>query len=147
MKYNSVFYYLCCLLIAPIGYAAVNSFTTTLKETSFVNAKEITDTVPKPVVVHTNAVMNITSTTAECTFTLITNGIKVTAFGVCISKSSGPTIANQKYSVEKGGIGTSFRSVITGLTPVLKYYIRAYATYTTGTVYGNELSFTTLRPK
>ena len=40
--------------------------------------------------------------------------------------------------------GTSFTSNITGLTTYTKYYVRAYATNSTGTGYGNELSFTTL---
>jgi len=43
------------------------------------------------------------------------------------------------------GTGTgTYTSSITGLTPSTKYYIRAYATNSSGTGYGNILSFTTL---
>jgi hypothetical protein len=42
------------------------------------------------------------------------------------------------------GSGTgSFTSNITGLTPDSTYYVRAYATSSAGTVYGNEFTFTT----
>ncbi len=42
------------------------------------------------------------------------------------------------------GIGSgTFASNITGLTPDTKYYIRAYATNSAGTAYGNEVSVTT----
>lgn len=36
-------------------------------------------------------------------------------------------------------------SNITGLNPGTKYYVRAYATNSVGTAYGNELNFTSLR--
>ena len=38
----------------------------------------------------------------------------------------------------------TFQSSITGLSPNTTYYLRAYATNSQGTGYGNELSFTTL---
>ena len=52
-----------------------------------------------------------------------------------------PTIAN---STTNNGTGTgSFTSSITGLTANTIYYVRAYATNSVGTVYGNQVSFTT----
>jgi uncharacterized protein (TIGR02145 family) len=45
------------------------------------------------------------------------------------------------------GIGTGvFTSTLTGLTASTLYYVRAYATNSVGTAYGNEVSFTTLAP-
>lgn len=76
----------------------------------------------------------------------ITNdgGSPVTARGVCYNTSPNPTIAN---SIVAGGTGTgSFISNITGLASVTTYYVRAYATNTAGTSYGNELSFITGTP-
>ena len=68
-------------------------------------------------------------------------GIPVIARGVCWSTSSGPTTANSKTT---NGSGTGiFSSNITVLTANTTYYIRAYATNSSGTAYGNELIFTT----
>ena len=66
----------------------------------------------------------------------------VTARGVCWSTAQNPTIAN---SHTNDGSGTGpFVSNITGLTANTLYYIRAYATNSIGTSYGNQLIFTTL---
>ena len=61
--------------------------------------------------------------------------------GVCWSTSSNPTISNS-YMSSGTGAG-SFTAKITGLTPQTKYYVRAYATTSLGTVYGDQVSFTT----
>lgn len=64
--------------------------------------------------------------------------------GVCWSTAQNPTITDSK-TVDGSGDG-SFSSEITGLIPNTKYYVRAYATNSKGTEYGNEISFTTLKP-
>ncbi|MFZ4726543.1 MAG: formylglycine-generating enzyme family protein, partial [Paludibacter sp.] len=57
------------------------------------------------------------------------------------STSSSPTITNSKTT---DGIGTgTFTSSLTGLTAGTTYYLRAYATNSAGTGYGNEQVFTT----
>ena len=73
----------------------------------------------------------------------ITNdfGNAISARGVCWSTSSNPTTANSK-TIESGTTG-SFTSNITGLNANTLYYVRAYATNTSGTAYGAEVSFTT----
>jgi hypothetical protein len=68
-------------------------------------------------------------------------GGTVTARGVCWSTTTGPTIASTKSS-DGTGTGT-FISNLTGLAPNTIYYVRAYATNSTGTGYGQEHSFTT----
>lgn len=77
----------------------------------------------------------------------ITNagGADVTARGVCYSTKHNPTISDGK-TTDGNGTG-SFTSSITGLTGSTTYYVRAYATNSAGTGYGNELSFTTLTDK
>ena len=70
------------------------------------------------------------------------NGATVTARGVCWGTTQKPTIANSKTS-DGSGKGT-FTSLVTGLLPGTTYYIRAYATNSTGTSYGAELSLTTV---
>lgn len=66
---------------------------------------------------------------------------EVTARGVCWSTNPKPTISNSK-TTDGNGIG-SFTSSITGLMPNTTYYVRAYATNSKGTSYGNQVSFTT----
>jgi hypothetical protein len=68
-------------------------------------------------------------------------GSSITARGVVWGTTSGPTIAGNK-TIDGTGTG-SFVSNLTGLTPSTTYYLRAYATNSSGTSYGNELSFTT----
>ncbi len=75
----------------------------------------------------------------------ITNdgGAAVLERGVCWSTNQNPTIIDSKI-VNGAGIG-GFTSSISGLTPNTTYYVRAYATNSVGTAYGNVMSFTTLK--
>ncbi len=69
-------------------------------------------------------------------------GSMVSARGVVYGTSSNPTLSNNFTS---NGTGTgSFTSVLSGLSPVTTYYVRAYATNGVGTSYGNEFVFTTI---
>ena len=69
-------------------------------------------------------------------------GLNVTARGVCWSTSTNPTVADS-HTTNGSGTG-SFSSSITGLSVSTTYYVRAYATTTAGTGYGEERTFTTL---
>lgn len=91
----------------------------------------------------TTAASAITQTTATSGGTSINaGGGTITAKGVCWSTSTNPTIANSNTN---NGTGTAnFTSSITGLLPNTTYYVRAYATNSAGTGYGNQISFTTL---
>lgn len=71
-------------------------------------------------------------------------GVDVTAKGVCWNTTGSPTIADSK-TVDGTGEG-QFSSVLTGLKQSQHYFIRAYATNSTGTGYGNTLEFTTQTP-
>ncbi|MEI6823367.1 MAG: FISUMP domain-containing protein [Bacteroidota bacterium] len=71
-------------------------------------------------------------------------GLQITARGVCWATLHNPTLADS-HSSESLGIG-SFTSNLTGLINNTVYYVRAYATNSAGTAYGNEVSFTTLPP-
>jgi len=66
----------------------------------------------------------------------------VTSRGVCWSTSQSPTTSNNIKQVD-GGTG-SFSTPINDLQPNTTYYVRAYATNSVGTAYGNENIFTTL---
>jgi endonuclease I len=68
-------------------------------------------------------------------------GAAITARGVCWSTSANPTTAN---SITNNGTGTgSYASSITGLAASTVYNVRAYATNSAGTSYGNNVTFTT----
>jgi uncharacterized protein (TIGR02145 family) len=69
-------------------------------------------------------------------------GAAITARGVCWSTSANPTIALTTKTIDGTGTG-AFTSNITGLSANTTYYVRAYATNSQGTAYGNEGSFTT----
>jgi uncharacterized protein (TIGR02145 family) len=69
-------------------------------------------------------------------------GVSITTRGVCWSTVQNPTVADN-HTTDGSGIG-SFTSNITGLSPLTKYYVRAYATNSAGIAYGGEISFTTV---
>ena len=68
-------------------------------------------------------------------------GATVTAYGVCWSVSQNPTI-DDSHTTDGAGIG-SFTSDMNCLSYATTYYVRAYATNSVGTVYGDQQSFTT----
>ncbi|MDD4712155.1 MAG: T9SS type A sorting domain-containing protein [Bacteroidales bacterium] len=95
-----------------------------------------------PPILTTITVSSITSTSAISGGNISSDGgASVTACGICWSTTPNPTIANSTTSDRTGSTG--FTSNITGLSPLTTYYIRAYATNSVGTAYGNEVSFIT----
>ncbi|MCX6253676.1 MAG: fibrobacter succinogenes major paralogous domain-containing protein [Bacteroidia bacterium] len=88
-------------------------------------------------------VTNITATTATSGGSITDEGSgTVIARGVCWNTSADPTVSDSK-TTENGG-SVAFTSNITQLTPNTTYYVRAYATNSAGTGYGNEIKFTTI---
>jgi uncharacterized protein (TIGR02145 family) len=70
-------------------------------------------------------------------------GLAITAKGVVWSTSPNPTVALATKTNNGGGI-EAFVSEITGLSLNTKYYVRAYATNSGTTGYGQQEEFTTL---
>ena len=92
--------------------------------------------------VATDTASNITSTSATCGGNVTSNGgAAVTARGVCWSLSQNPTVSGN-HTNDGTGIG-GFTSSLTGLTSGTTYYVRAFATNSVGTAYGNQVVFTT----
>jgi len=88
----------------------------------------------------TLAITDITPTSAKSGGDITaTGGADVTAKGVCWSTSQNPTILD--FVTDQGNNSSNYTSNITGLTAYATYYVRAYATNSKGTAYGNELSF------
>jgi len=68
-------------------------------------------------------------------------GETITEYGICWNTSTNPTISTNKTALGSGsGV---FTGSVTFLTPGTQYYIRAYATNSIGTAYGNEIVVTT----
>lgn len=121
----------------------VRAYATNSTETAYGNEVNFTTSqnVTMPTVT-TSQVTNITQTTATGGGNVTSDGnATVTARGICWSTSHNPTTSNSHTT---NGTGTgSFTSSMTGLTANTTYYVRAYATNSTGTAYGSEVSFTT----
>ncbi len=98
--------------------------------------------VPVPTVLTNISITNITSTSANCGGEVtLTGGSDVTVRGVCWGTNQNPTITGNKTN---DGVGTgAFSSLVTGLSPVTPYYLRAYSTNSSGTSYGSQINFTT----
>jgi uncharacterized protein (TIGR02145 family) len=68
-------------------------------------------------------------------------GDAITAKGVCWNTVGGPEISDNK--TVNGPGSADFESDLTGLMPNTNYFVRAYATNSVGTAYGNEVNFLT----
>ncbi len=119
----------------------VRAYATNSIGTSYGNEISFTTTATLPTLT-TTEVSSITGTTATSGGNITSDGgAAITAYGVCWSTSDNPTTADSKTT---DGAGTgAFTSSITGLTAGTMYYVRAYATNSAGTAYGNQQTFTT----
>ena len=93
--------------------------------------------------ISTTQISSIDTVTAKSGGNIFSEGSDpITARGVCWSRTTTPTIADNKTN---DGTGSgSFSSSIIGLTKGTYYAVRAYATNVNGTAYGQVESFTTL---
>ena len=123
----------------------VRAYATNENGTSYGEQKSFTtlQNIELPTVT-TAEVTDITQTTAVSGGNVTDDGgAAVTARGLCWSKDPNPTIDNSFIS---NGNGTgSFTIEISGLTSATTYYVRAYATNSEGTSYGEQKMFTTLQ--
>jgi hypothetical protein len=116
------------------AYARNSSGTVYSNERSFYN--------PSSPLVTTTPISGITASGALSGGNVVSDGgLAVTARGVVYDTISNPTLSSGITS-DSSGLG-SYVSTITGLTPLTTYYLRAYATNSLGTSYGNEISFST----
>ena len=117
----------------------VRAYATNIVGTAYGSEYSFTTTPDIPTVTTTNA-SNIGLTFATIGGT-VTNegGATVTTRGICWDTLQNPTIAGSHTSSGSGlgNFSINLTSLITGKT----YYVRAYATNSEGTAYGNEVSF------
>jgi uncharacterized protein (TIGR02145 family) len=131
--------------LTPSTTYYVRAYATNSVGTSYGNEVSFTtQAVLQPTL--TTAVVSAISSTGASTGGHVTSdgGALVTARGVAFGTTQNPTTIN---STTNNGTGTGvFTSTITGLAASTLYYVRAYATNSVGTAYGNQESFNTLAP-
>ena len=97
-----------------------------------------------PVISLTTAVNSITKTTATSGGNVTSDGgALIKLRGVCWSTKVNPTAALSTKTIDGTGAGV-FSSSLTGLSADSTYYVRAYATNSTGTAYGSSITFSTI---
>jgi len=95
-----------------------------------------------PPTLTTGAVTEITRNSATAGGQIIYDGgSPIVGKGVCWSVSHSPDFTDH-FTADGEGAGL-FSTTITGLIPNTVYYVRAYATNSIGTAFGEEVSFTT----
>jgi hypothetical protein len=116
-----------------VGYGTVDG--TELESSHIVQAQnssqmftlQFTIQGPQLPIVTTHSVTNITDVSASCGGTINSDGgSAVTARGICWGSTQNPTVSGL-HTTDGSGTG-SFTSNMTGLTPNITYYVRAYAT-------------------
>ncbi len=92
----------------------------------------------------TSNLMHVTSDSAIVVGFVVAQGDGFTERGVCYNIAANPTIENRKVVYTADTPEATFNVALSGLTYATKYYARAYATSELRTVYGEEVTFTTL---
>ncbi len=87
---------------------------------------------------------NVKSDAATVTGFVVAEGDGFTEKGVVYSTTPAPTVSNSKVAYTGTATTAAYNVTLTGLAYATKYYARAYATSASGTIYGDELNFTTL---
>ena len=118
----------------------VRAYAVNSVDTAYGQQRIFTTSVTLPTIT-TNNVSCITATTATCGGN-VTNmgGAPVTSRGVCWNTSQNPTVSDS-HTTDGSGMG-DFTSNMTGLIFGTTYYVRAYATNSGRTAYGEQRCFT-----
>lgn len=119
------------------AYATNYAGTTYGSEKSFTTLKEASVT--------TEAVTSISTTSATGNGNIIDLGSSaVFQHGFCWNTTGSPSIADNKTQEGMASTTGAFTSSLNGLSSNTTYFVKAYVTNSEGTVYGDEVSFTTL---
>ena len=120
----------------------VRAYATNSQGTAYGEQFKFTTTEGVAVVV-TDSVYNITAHTAKCRAHVVSDGgFAVTKRGICWSNRPDPTI-DDNITEDGSGLG-EYTATLKDLVENTTYYIRAYATNSTTTVYGEQITITTL---
>jgi CubicO group peptidase (beta-lactamase class C family) len=121
----------------------IKAYATNSEGTSYGDELTFSTNASLPII-STNPLSNITTNSAISGGSITDDGGgTIIAKGVVWSINPNPTISLATKTNDGTGLG-NFISNLSGLTFATKYYMRAYATNSVGTVYGNELAFQTI---
>lgn len=129
MKRLTLYRFLAVLFTATIVFAACK------KEQSNVRLN------PK---LSTTQVLNVKSDSATVVGFVVASGDGFSERGVCYSTQTGPTTSDSKVVFSDPVTKATFAVKLSGLAYATKYYARAYAIGASATIYGDEVTFTTL---
>jgi hypothetical protein len=92
----------------------------------------------------TSQFLNVKSDSATVVGFVVAEGDGFTERGICYNTATAPTISNSKVIYTGTLKSATYTVKIGGLAYATKYYAKAYATGPAGTIYGEEVTFTTL---
>jgi len=126
--------------LSPNSSYYVRAYATNKSGTAYGNSVNFTTNSDATVALTTSEVTGMTLTAGTSGGSITADGgFAVTDRGICWSINPNPTVNDNKLS---SGTGTgNFVCGITNLALGNKYYVRAFATNSTGTYYGNEVAF------
>lgn len=130
------------ITLSPNTQYYVRAYATNAIGTAYGNEVIFSTNPAKLPLLTTVSLSSITSKSAKCGGIIASEeGSDIIARGVCWSTSQNPDISDN-HTFDGTGIGI-YSSLLTGLSLGNTYYVRAYATNSVGTAYGNEISFKT----
>lgn len=128
--------------LIPSSTYFIRAYATNSIGTEYSNELSFTGEIVKPTV-STTAITNITTNSAVSGGNITSDGgAPITARGIVWSTTQNPTIALTTKTSDGTGLG-SFVSNLSNLVQNKAYYVRAYATNSSGTNYGAEIQFNT----
>ncbi len=149
--YNAFFFtssgwWYCCAYFRQLSYNDGNVYSNYTYYSYSMSVRCLKNAATLPTV-STSSISGITTTTAVGGGNVTNDGgADVTARGVVWSTTQNPTVSsNQGITANGTGVGV-FPSNLTGLSPHTTYYVRAYATNSIGTGYGDQIGFVTAIP-
>ncbi len=120
----------------------VRAYATNKKGTSYGEQVKFITEAGVPIVT-TDTVINITAHTAKCKAHVESDGgYPVVKRGICYSKKPDPTI-DDEITEDGSGLG-EYTGSLKNLVENTTYYVRAYATNSMATTYGEQIIITTL---
>lgn len=92
----------------------------------------------------TTQVLNVKSDSATVVGFVVASGDGFSERGICYATQTGPTTSDSKTIFSDPVTKATFAVKLSGLAYATKYYARAYAIGAGATIYGDEVTFTTL---
>ena len=129
MKRKTIYRILSVLVTAAIFFAACT--------------KDKSDIRLSPTLATTQT-LNVKSDAATVVGFVVADGDGFIEKGVCYNTAPAPTVSNTKVAFTGQNTTATYNVTLSSLNYATKYYARAYAINASGTIYGEEVNFTTL---